>query len=104
MTNDILDNAFCDEWTGFGLYSAGCLRNGSKTTGRKYASVFRGTKDRDVIGVYLDTLAGRVFFSKNGRVYETAYEGPELRRAMYAACCCLTRDESFELLYPQPED
>lgn len=104
-SNTEVEVAFCDALDGYGLYSAGCLRNGSKTTGRKYAQAFRGTKDQDVIGVYVDTIDGRVFFSKNGEVFETAYQGPELRnQEFYAACSCLTKEESFELLYPQPED
>ena len=103
-TNEVVENAFCDSSDGYGLYSAGCLRNGSKTQGRKYAQSFRGTKDHDTIGVYVDTVDGKVFFSKNGRVFETAFEGPELQADIYAACACLTKDESFELLYPQPED
>lgn len=103
--NSDIEVAFCDSPDGYGLYSAGCLRSGSKTTGRKYAQAFRGTKDQDVIGVYIDSIEGRLFFSKNSEVFETAYEGPELRGCeFYAACSCLTKDESFELLYPQPED
>ena len=92
--------AFCDSPDGFGYYSAGCLRNGSKTSGRKYGEPYRGTKDQDVIGVYLDTIEGRMFYSKNGVVFETAFFGPEVKGEFYAACSCLTKDESFDLLYP----
>ena len=31
LSNDVVENAFCDSSDGYGLYSAGCLRNGSKT-------------------------------------------------------------------------
>jgi len=37
LTNTLVENAFCDSSDGYGLYSAGCLRSGSKTQGRKYA-------------------------------------------------------------------
>ena len=43
--NTNFDVAFCDSQDGFGFYSAGQLRNGSKTTGAKYGKPFRGTKD-----------------------------------------------------------
>mgnify|MGYP003913597945 CR=1 FL=1 len=99
------DVAFCYSPDGFGYYSAGQLRNGSKTTGAKYGECFRGTKDQDVVGVYVDLIDGKIFFSKNGIIYRAAFQGPHiLANDMYAACCCLTKDESFELLLPQPED
>ena len=41
-TNNNTEAAFCDFVTGFGYYSAGQLRNGSKTSGEKYAKSFKG--------------------------------------------------------------
>lgn len=35
--------AFCDSTLGYGYYSAGQLRNGSKTSGKKYGESFKGT-------------------------------------------------------------
>jgi len=97
--------AFCDFENGFGYYSAGQLRNGSKTSGKKYGECYKGTLKQDIIGVYLDLVDGRLFFSKNGEVFPTAYEGEEfLNTDFYAACCCLTKSESYELMLPQPED
>ena len=93
--------AFCDSKEGYGFYSAGQLRNGSKTTGAKYGKIFRGQNCQDIIGVYVDLQEGKLFFSKNGEVFPVAYESEYLRRNnFYAACCCLTKDESFKLLFP----
>lgn len=39
---DKVEVAFCDAPEGFGFYSAGQLRNGSKTTGAKYGKIYRG--------------------------------------------------------------
>ena len=41
----VKENAFCDETDGYGYYSAGQLRNGSKTSGMKYGETYRGNKD-----------------------------------------------------------
>lgn len=99
------ETAFCDTQDGFGYYSAGQLRNGSKTNGKKYGETFKGTENNDIIGVFLDLVVGRLFFSKNGEMQGSAFSGQELLKGtFYAACCCLTKDESFELLFPQPED
>lgn len=93
--------AFCDTSDGFGYYSAGQLRNGSKTGGKKYGQPFKGTGNQDTIGCYVDLIDGRIFFSKNGEILGSAFEGEELLNCeFYAACCCLTKDESFELLFP----
>ena len=60
---------------------------------------------QDTIGVYVDLVEGRLFFSKNGEVYPVAFEGEDfIDQSFYASCCCLTQNESFELLFPQPED
>ena len=103
--NRNLESAFCDSVDGYGYYSAGQLRNGSKTNGHKYGESFKGTNKQDVIGVYVDLVEGRIFFSKNGEMFPTAFEGLEfLDQEFYPACCCLTKNESFEALMPQPED
>jgi hypothetical protein len=102
-SNRIIEQAFCDSSDGFGFYSAGQLRNGSKTSGKKYGDSFKGTGKNDVIGVYLDLIDGRIFFSKNGEVFQEAFGNIEIVE-YWPACCCLTKDESFELLFPSPED
>ena len=85
---------------GFGFYSAGQLRNGSKTTGSKYGKIYRG-QNQDVIGVYVDLIDGKVFLSKNDEVFDIAFQCDSLKRNdFYAACCCLTKDECFKLLFP----
>ena len=71
----------------------------------KYGETFRGNKDQDVIGVYVDLIDGKVFYSKNGEVFKTAFSGLDLLMGdFYAACCCLTELESFELVMPRAED
>lgn len=40
-----VETSFCDYPEGYGYYSAGQLRNGSKTSGLKYGETFRGNKD-----------------------------------------------------------
>lgn len=53
----------------------------------------------------MDLVNARLFFSKNDKVYGVAYETKEfLQGEIYPACCCLSKDESYELLMPQPED
>jgi hypothetical protein len=95
------ESAFCDGFQGFGLYSSGQLRNGSKIGGQKYGEPFRGTIDKDTIGVYVDLVEGRLFFSKNGKVFRTAFQGGTLLNGeVYAACACLAKDESFRLVVP----
>jgi len=81
------------------------LRNGSKSTGEKYGQAYKGTKDQDIIGCYVDLIDGKLFFSKNGTVFKTAFQNKHLLNSdFYAACCCLTVNESFESLLPSPED
>ena len=88
---NVKENAFCDETDGYGYYSAGQLRNGSKTSGMKYGETYRGNKDQDVIGVYVDLIDGKLFYSKNKEIFKIAFSGPELLKDdFYAACCCLT--------------
>ena len=53
----------------------------------------------------MDLVASRLFFSKNGKVFPVAYETKEfLTGDLYPACCCLSKDEAFELVMAQPED
>ena len=70
------DSAFCDYPEGYGYYSAGFLRNGSKSAGLRYGESFKGAFKKDKIGVYLDLVEGRLFFSKNGHCFGTAFCGP----------------------------
>ena len=56
-----------------------------------YGDSYKGTDMNDVIGVYVDLVEGRLFFSKNNTVYDIAYEGLYLlNQSFYPACCCLT--------------
>lgn len=71
-TTTATEVAFCDYPEGYGFYSAGQLRNGSKTSGAKYGRPYRG-HNRDVIGVYVDLVDGKLFFSKNGEVFGVAF-------------------------------
>lgn len=74
-------------------------------SGEKYGKSFRGTKDMDLIGVFVDLKEGRLFFSKNGEVFRTAFQGGFLLKSgVYGACSCLTKDECFKSINPQPED
>jgi len=57
--------AFCDGLDGYAYYSAGQLRNGSKTSGKQYGESYKGTDKNDLIGVYVDLIEGRLLFSKN---------------------------------------
>ena len=100
-TNRVTEIAFCDSNDGYAYYSAGQLRNGSKTCGKKYGKAYKGTDDQDIVGVYVDLIEGRIFFSKNGEVFPTAFEGNMLlNQEFYPACCCLTKGESYEVLLP----
>jgi hypothetical protein len=100
--------AFSDTEDGWAYYSNGQLRHNSKGEGQKYGEIFRG---KDTIGVYIDlievifqtltSLQGLIFYSKNGKVFGDAFRDPELlKQELYPACCCLTKGESFELLFP----
>ena len=42
-TTRLKEVAFCDSVEGYAYYSAGQLRNGSKTCGKKYGESFKGT-------------------------------------------------------------
>lgn len=58
-----------------------------------------------MIGVYVDLIEGMLFFSKNDRVFGIAYKSKELlKQELYPACCCLSKDDAFEILMPTPED
>ena len=99
--NYLTETAFCDYLDGFGYYSAGYLRNGSKTSGEKYGRPFRGNGYQDTIGVYVDLIKGVIFFSKKKmnnefEVYPVAFDSPSLKLVdFYVACSCLTKEESF---------
>jgi hypothetical protein len=70
-----------------------------------YGEPFRAN---DVISVYVDLVDGLLFFAKNGEIYGDAFaDTPALKdpnKVFYAACCCLTKGESFELMVPACED
>ena len=99
--NYLTETAFCDYLDGFGYYSAGYLRNGSKTSGEKYGRPFRGNGYQDTIGVYVDLIKGVIFFSKKKmnnefEIYPVAFDSPSLKLVdFYVACSCLTKEESF---------
>jgi hypothetical protein len=77
------------------------LRNGSKTCGKKYGKAFKGTEKNDIVGVYVDLVEGRIFFSVNEEVFPPAFEGSYLLyKEFYPACCCLTKGECYEVLLP----
>eukprot|EP00347_Sterkiella_histriomuscorum_P015071 403358421 len=97
-----LEIAFSDVEDGWAYYSNGQLRHNSKGEGLNYGSIFRG---KDVIGVFVDLVEGKLFFSKNGKIFKDAYRDEELtKQPLYPACSCLTKGESFELLFPACED
>jgi hypothetical protein len=58
--------------------------------------------------VYVDLVDGCLFFAKNGIIYDDAFRGnkslTDPTKTFYAACCCLTKEESFEMLVPEGED
>ena len=102
LSRRLLDQAFSDSSDGFAYYSSGYLRNGNKGDGPKYGESYR-RKDR--VGVYVDMVEGVIFFSKNDKMFGDAFRVKELlTQEVYPACSCLTKGESFELLYPQCED
>lgn len=104
-SREVKESAFCDHSSGFGYYSAGFLRNGSKSTGQRYGESFKGTFKKDRIGVYLDLVEGKMFYSKNGHCFGTAFLGSQfLENDFYPACSCLTPDDSFKVVFPEPED
>ena len=50
-------------------------------------------------------MEGKLFFSKNGKVFPVAYEDPNfMKHELYPACCCLMNGEKFTLINPMPED
>ena len=94
--------AFSDTPKGWAYYSSGYLRHNSGGDGPQYGEAYTAN---DTVGVYVDLVNGELFFSKNGKVFGTAYKNEEfLKNELYPACCCLTKGESFELLSPMPED
>ena len=88
-----LEFAFSDcEW-GWAYYNSGYLRHNSGGDGPKYGEAY---KEGDVIGVYLDLIDGRIFFSKEGKVFPVAYEDKKLLDLeIYPACCTLSKDECY---------
>ena len=94
--------AFSDGPNGWAYYSSGYLRHNSGGDGPNYGETYG---DNSIIGVYLDLVDGRLFFSKNGKIFPVAYEKKEfLKMDLYPACACFQDGESFELLMPMPED
>ena len=94
--------SFSDTEKGWGYYSSGYLRHNSGGSGPVYGQSYR---EGDTIGVFVNLVDSLIFFSKNGKIFKTAYNTKEfLKSDLYPACCCLSKDESYELLMPQPED
>lgn len=87
---------------GWAYYSSGYLRHNSGGSGPNYGEAF---KEGDTVGVFVDLITPLLFFSKNGKVFKTAYDTKELLAGgLYPACCCLSKDEAYELMIAQPED
>ena len=61
-----------------------------------------------MVSVYVDLVEGCLFFAKNGKIYDDAFRGSDSltdpTKIFYAACCCLTKGESFEMVVPEGED
>lgn len=98
------DIAFSDGDQGWAYYSTGQTRHNSKGFGEHYGETF---KAKDIIGVYVDLVKGVLFFSKNGKIFGDAFSGLQFlikSKVFYPACSCLTKEESFEVLYPRIED
>lgn len=98
------DIAFSDTELGWAYYSNGQTRHNSKGTGDHYGETFKG---KDIIGVYADLVQGCLFFAKNGRLYGDAFKSKKFTEegnVFYPACSCLTKEESFEVMYPRHED
>ena len=94
--------AFSDTDKGWAYYSSGYLRHNSGGSGANYGEAFN---EGDTVGVFVDLESGNLFFSKNGKVYGVAYNTKDfLTGELYPACCCLSKDEAFELVMAQPED
>ena len=85
--------AFSDSDQGWAYYSSGYLRHSSGGDGAKYGEPF--TKGA-VIGIYVDLEVGKLFFSKDGVVFPTAFDNSKfLEMELYPACSCLLVNESF---------
>ena len=63
--------AFSDGEYGWAYYSSGYLRHNSGGDGIQYGESF-GVGN--VIGIYLDLIEGKLFFSKDGKHFPVAYE------------------------------
>jgi hypothetical protein len=98
------DIAFSDTDQGWAYYSNGQTRHNSKGFGSNYGETFKG---KDTIGVYVDLVLGTVFFEKNGKVFGDAFTSDRFTdptNLFFPACSCLTKDETFEVLFPRRED
>ena len=81
-----MELAFSDVKYGWAYYSSGYLRHNSGGDGPIYGVNYG---ENSVIGVYVDMVEGRLFFSKDGQVFPTAYENKEfLKLELYPACSC----------------
>ena len=97
-----LDLAFSDKEHGWAYYSSGYLRHNSGGDGPSYGESFG---ENNIVGVYVDMIEGKLFFSKNVTVFPVAYESKDfLNMKLYPACSFFQEGESFELMMPTPED
>ncbi|CDW71638.1 spry domain containing protein [Stylonychia lemnae] len=97
-----MEQAFSDSIYGWAYYSGGQLRHNSGGDGAKYGEPYG---QNAVIGVYVDMVVGRIFFSKDGRVFGSAFEEPKfLEMELYPACSCFNPGEQFQLKMLMPED
>eukprot|EP00347_Sterkiella_histriomuscorum_P015271 403357661 len=94
--------AFSDGKEGWAYYSGGFLRHNSGGDGPKYGVAY---SDNSIVGVYVDLIEGKLFFSKDGRMMPIAYENKHfLTMELYPAVSCFQPGESFQLIMPMPED
>lgn len=94
--------AFSDCKEGWAYYSSGFLRHNSGGDGPKYGVAY---SENSIVGVYVDLVEGKLFFSKDGRMMPIAYEDKAfLSMELYPAVSCFQPGESFQLIMPMPED
>lgn len=82
-TKDIdFNKCFADFKTGYAFYSKGQLRNDSDRHGRIYGeNVFK--KKITTITCHLNINKGIISFDINNKVYETAFEGSEIKNKSF---------------------
>ena len=69
-----MELAFSDREFGWSYYSSGYLRHNSGGDGANYGEAY-GTGN--VVGVYVDLVDGKLFFSKDSKIFPIAYDQKE---------------------------